>query len=260
MWVRLRRDVNTFNAFVSSNGVDWTGVAATNVGLPRSLLLGTAATAHNNVAGLASTGRFSNFSITQPVADLSISQVAPSSVYVGGNVTYTITVRNGGPDATWNNVTVTIPIPAGSTYVSATPNPAGGCSLNGSVVTCDFGPMIGDATITLVTTMNVVGTTTNTATVSSTAVDPVSANNSSSVQVRVLPLPVMSNVTYNANAGTFSVSVPTANGFSYHLEYKDHLTDAAWTALPAVPGNGSTQTLSDPGPLPPTRFYRVTAE
>lgn len=263
MWVRIRRDMNTFNGFVSSNGVDWTGFAVTNSGLPASVLLGAAVTAHNNVAGLASTGRFSNFSVSQPIADLSISQAAaPSVVYVGSNVTYTITAQNIGPDATWNNVIVRIPIAAGSTFVSASPDPEGACTLNGGVVTCEFGPtgVGGELTITLVTTMNVAGMTTNTATVSSTAVDPVAANNTSSAVVEVLAKPVISNVSYDDATDSISMSVPTATGFTYRVEYKNALTDPEWASLAVITGDGTVQTVSYPGQPPPTRFYRIVVE
>jgi uncharacterized repeat protein (TIGR01451 family) len=260
MWFRIRRDMNTFGGFVSSNGVDWINVASTNVNRPSSILLGAVVTSHNNAAGMVSTGRFSNFSIIQPVSDLSISQVAPSAAYVGGNVTYTIEVQNGGPDATWNNVVVTIPLPAGSTYVSATPEPEGACSLIGGVVTCEWGPNFLDGTITLVTTVNTVGTTTSTATVSSTAVDPVPANNTSSVQVQVLARPAITNLSYVD--GRFSFSIPTANGFEYRLEFKDKLTDPVWSIIAFTPGNGDSQTMVDPGPVSPTgtRFYRIAIE
>jgi hypothetical protein len=56
------------------------------------------------------------------------------------------------------------------------------------------------------------------------------------------------------------MSIPTQTGFSYQVEYKDQLTDPAWSTLTTVVGNGTTQTITDPGPLPPTRFYRVLVE
>lgn len=55
----------------------------------------------------------------------------------------------------------------------------------------------------------------------------------------------------------FSVSVQTASGKGYALQYKDSLSDANWTAIPQVSGTGGVITLT--GPLGPNghRFYRV---
>ena len=41
------------------------------------------------------------------------------------------------------------------------------------------------------------------------------------------------------SGGAFTVSLPSAQGSSYELEYKNSLTDGTWTALPVVPGNGA---------------------
>ncbi len=261
LWVRISRSGNTFNGYSSSNGTDWTLFATTNAALPATVRLGPAVTAHNNVAGLASTGRFSNFSVSQPVADLGIAQVvAPSQVAVGGNATYTITVTNQGPN-TANLVTVANPIIAGSAHVSSTAS-QGSCTVAAGVVTCNLGSLASgsSATITLVTTMNSAGMQTNTATVTSATIDPVSGNNTSSSAVLVYPKPVLQNLSFSSGAGTFSMSIATANGVTYRVEYKNELFDPAWTTLTSITGDGTIQTITDPGPLPPTRFYRVVVD
>ena len=56
------------------------------------------------------------------------------------------------------------------------------------------------------------------------------------------------------------MAVQTENGFSYRVEYKNQLTDPAWTTLTVITGNGAVQLITDPGPLPPTRFYRIGVE
>jgi hypothetical protein len=56
---------------------------------------------------------------------------------------------------------------------------------------------------------------------------------------------------------TFSVSLPTASGRVYALEFKDALLDGPWTALPLVPGTGRDRTLVDAAATAPQRFYRV---
>jgi uncharacterized repeat protein (TIGR01451 family) len=263
MWLRIARAGTTVSHYASSNGVDWTLIANTNTTLPQGVLLGVAVTAHNNVAGLASTGLFSNFSVSQPVADLSLSQTASRTIApVGAEVTYTITVTNAGPD-TANLVSVANPIAAGTTHVSSSAS-QGSCALAGGVVTCNLGSMASgaSATITLVLTMTTEGPKSNTATATSSTSDAASGNNTASVSVDVFGSPQIGNLSYDAGAGTFSFSVPTVNGATYHIQYKDKLTDPDWLPLPGSPitGDGSAQVITDLGPLPPTRFYRTFVE
>jgi hypothetical protein len=60
-------------------------------------------------------------------------------------------------------------------------------------------------------------------------------------------------------AGVFSASFQTQNGFNYLVEYKDTLDAASWSPLPpAISGDGTSKTFSDPGPANTQRFYRVT--
>ncbi|HKQ39755.1 MAG TPA: PA14 domain-containing protein [Verrucomicrobiae bacterium] len=261
MWVRLARAGNTVTEYASSNNVDWVTVGSTNTTLPQTALLGVAVTAHNNVAGLASTGRFSNFSISQPLADLAVSQTASrAAAAVGSSVTYTVTVANNGPNAA-NLVTVTDPIVAGMTHVSSSAS-QGSCALASGVVTCNLGSIASgsSATITLVATMNTAGAKVNAATVVSSTSDPVAGNNSASATVNGFTPPQISSPSYDSTRGMFSVSVQTVTGASYMLLYKNDLSDPDWNPLPGVdpfPGNGSVQALTDPGPLPPKRFYKV---
>jgi hypothetical protein len=65
----------------------------------------------------------------------------------------------------------------------------------------------------------------------------------------------LSDPTVSANG--FSVSVPTQSGRVYALEYKNSLTDVAWTPLPLVAGTGRERTLTDPTATGTQRFYRV---
>ncbi len=58
----------------------------------------------------------------------------------------------------------------------------------------------------------------------------------------------------------FGVAVPTVAGKNYILEYTDSLPATQWTALPAVPGDGTVKTLSDPSPKAQQRFYRLKVE
>ena len=61
------------------------------------------------------------------------------------------------------------------------------------------------------------------------------------------------------NGGTqFGLSVSTVSGPTYVLEYKNALSDTAWTPLPGVLGDGTVKVLIDPDPTAAHRFYRVS--
>jgi len=96
---------------------------------------------------------------------------------VGQNVTFNIAVSNAGP-GTATNVTVTDVIPAGTTFVSATPS-AGSCS-GTTTITCNVGTIVdgGNASVTLTVSINQAGPITNTATAVSDLADPTPATGS----------------------------------------------------------------------------------
>jgi hypothetical protein len=57
---------------------------------------------------------------------------------------------------------------------------------------------------------------------------------------------------------TFTLSLPTARGWTYFLQYKDSATDTNWIWPAAiVAGDGGMRTLTDPAANAPHRFYRV---
>jgi uncharacterized repeat protein (TIGR01451 family) len=124
-----------------------------------------------------------------PAADLSITKSdSPDPVAIGQLLTYTITVRNNGPSSA-TAVSVTDPLPAAVSYVSATPS-QGSCfqSVPGTV-TCNLGNVSSGATATIQVrvTPQVAGTITNTASVQGTETDLNTANNSASAATTVTP-------------------------------------------------------------------------
>jgi uncharacterized repeat protein (TIGR01451 family) len=115
--------------------------------------------------------------IVSDVADLEIVKTGPPTVVSGGQITYTITVTNNGPDDA-TNVVVTDVLPPGTVYVSATPT-QGTCSFTTNV-DCTLGTILNGGTATISLIVNVTApdgaTLINTASVDSTETDPTPAN------------------------------------------------------------------------------------
>ena len=74
--------------------------------------------------------------INVPAPDLSMAKTGPALVTEGHNATYTLTATNLGP-TTATGVTVTDPVPANSTFVSA----SAGCAQAAGLITCTAGTL-----------------------------------------------------------------------------------------------------------------------
>jgi uncharacterized repeat protein (TIGR01451 family) len=121
--------------------------------------------------------------VIAPLIDLAVTKVgSPNPVEVGSNITWTMVVTNNGPD-TATGVTISDPMPAGNTFVSATTS-QGSCT-GGAILQCNLGTIAAGAsvTITLVTTPTAVGTVTNTVTVVGNEAETNTANNTASASV-----------------------------------------------------------------------------
>jgi uncharacterized repeat protein (TIGR01451 family) len=114
------------------------------------------------------------------VADLSITKTTGGGPFLtGGMATFNIAVINNGP-AVAAGTTVTDVLPAGTTFVSATPS-QGACSGTTTVV-CTLGNLAANASATITLTVRLPDVPTqvsNTATVSATNADSNPANNAS---------------------------------------------------------------------------------
>ena len=85
------------------------------------------------------------------MADLSLTKTSsPDPGLAGDTVTSTLTVENTGPSPALD-VVVTDRLPAGVTFVSATP----GCSAADRSVTCAVGTVASGATVTLTVTVTI---------------------------------------------------------------------------------------------------------
>ena len=127
----------------------------------------------------------------RPAADLSVAQTdSPDPATARGQVTYSVTVGNGGPAAA-SSVTLTDVLPD-ATFVSATPS-QGTCSRAGKgrrdgTLTCELGALAsgGSATVAIVVSPSKAGTITNVASVRSSQPDGNGANNTSAESTTVV--------------------------------------------------------------------------
>ncbi len=118
-----------------------------------------------------------------PSADLSVTKThSPEPASPGATITYTIIVRNGGPDAA-QNVALRDPLPLNTTFSSLTA-PAGWTCTTTGTVTCTIGTLAGGSASQIFTLKVVVDAgaaatdaVLNTASVASSTFDPSLGNN-----------------------------------------------------------------------------------
>ncbi|HVR40738.1 MAG TPA: C25 family cysteine peptidase, partial [Thermoanaerobaculia bacterium] len=121
-------------------------------------------------------------------ADVSITQAAPSPdpVLVSSTTTFSYTITNNSATTTSNTVNFSNTLPAGFTFLTATPS-VGSCS-GGGTTTCSLGNLAAGASATITITATspaTAGNRTNTGTITTGTSDPTAGNNSSSGVVYV---------------------------------------------------------------------------
>jgi len=135
--------------------------------------------------------------------DLQVTQTdSATNIFITTNETYNLVVTNNGA-STATEVFITNMIPAGSTFVSATPG-TGSCFQSTTIVTCRLGDLISSGTINIaiVVTLNTVGTNTNTVFVDSVNPDGTILNNESIENTTVYVNNVDMGVSQTNSAGT----------------------------------------------------------
>lgn len=172
---------NTFLRVVgdTSSGTESSTNPATGTGAGSVMVSGTHSSVTFSVSGLepgiAAGGDAFEVVACAPQADLSLAKsVNNSTPTVGTNVIYTVTLSNGGADAA-PGVIVTDVLPAGLTFVSATPSQGSASNASGTVTWNAGTVAVGGTAPTLLIEATVTGTgaITNTAEVTaSTYVDP----------------------------------------------------------------------------------------
>ncbi|ADU47648.1 DUF11 domain-containing protein [Intrasporangium calvum] len=140
-----------------------------------------------------SDNRTSVKTVVEASADVSVTKSdSPDPVFAGNQLTYTIQVTNHGP-STAADVTITDPLPAGTTFVSGQDqNGNTVCSLaQPGIAVCDLGTLQPQQVVTVLLTVLVdasvpSGTVlSNTVTVTSSTADPDPSNNSATTQTDV---------------------------------------------------------------------------
>ena len=224
--VRFRVGQSATASAGGSVGINQTVTIRFRVTLDRA----AAGTAVPNVANLAYRARtiakdftFVGNQVTTPVAqiaDLAVTKTSdPATQTAGSTVIYRITATNNGPNAA-TNVLLTDNLPAGVSFVSASPPAGTTCTNHGQTVSCTAAalPNGGSVPVPIAVTITpgtAAGTQlTDIATVSSDTGDDVPTNNTANATTTVTtsadlgltktispnPAPAGSNVTYTLTA------------------------------------------------------------
>jgi uncharacterized repeat protein (TIGR01451 family) len=124
-----------------------------------------------------------------PEADvLALITDSPDPTPVGGILTYDVSAKNlVGPDDA-SGVTLSVNLPTGAFFISATPE-QGSCSQASGTVTCNIGnlPQGSSVDVQIQVEPRNQGTNTATATVTATETDPIPGNNASQTTTTVTP-------------------------------------------------------------------------
>ena len=136
-----------------------------------------------NAANNSSTATVRVFDGSFPIeADVQVTKTAPATARPGQQFSYSIVVRNNGPD-TATAVTLTDTLPAQVSFVSAS-----GATCSGTTtLTCDLGSLTSfqSKTVTLTVEAQTEGMASNTASVLAAETDLVPSNNSATVTTQI---------------------------------------------------------------------------
>ena len=191
----------------------------------------------NNSASVGTT-------VNSLTADLIASLTGtPSPLWLGNNLTYTISVTNAGPAAA-SNVAVTNTLPSSATLVSGSPN---AYVVSGNVITfTNLGSLsVGSVTVAVIVVHpNVDGTITNLVLVGSSVPDPLKGNNTASVKT-IVQSPQMS---VSQSGVSLAIAWPS-DAANYVLQSATSLNPPiAWTMMtdpsPSVVGGQKVVNVS----------------
>jgi uncharacterized repeat protein (TIGR01451 family) len=205
-------------------------------------------------------------------ADLSITKVAATTFAVDNNASYTLTVRNNGPQSATGTITVTDTLPAGLSYVSAT-GTGWTCANSSGTVTCTMPGPLANATnapaitLTVLVAAAAAPNVSNTASVSNATFDPTASNNSATATTPVLyikldksytlggPAPKPgTDITYTiafSNLGGASVkNLVIADMVPFNTDFKVGSATFSYAVTPTIDYSSAARTATDPPPVP----------
>jgi uncharacterized repeat protein (TIGR01451 family) len=186
-----------------------------------------------------------------PGTDLMVTKTGPAEAAAGSDVTYTVTVTNiSSVDAP--DVTLTDPVPADMTFVSATGPAPFTCALVTTSVVCDGGSLAAGASATFTIVLNIdsdaaPGTTfTNQATATVTEIVDEDEENNTGVAVTTTPFPPTADLAVTKSA-------PPSAGPDTDVTFSIVLTNAG-------PSAATTVVLTDnlPAPLTFVSFTQIS--
>ena len=186
-------------------------------------------------------------------AELAATNIdSPDPIVVGGQLVYTITITNNGPNPA-TNVRVST-VWSGSFNVNAS---SGTCEFT-PVFTCTLGTLASgaNATLSIVGTPGAIGSLSSTATVQADEQDPVPANNSATATTTVTvagPLTLVVTNTNDSGAGSLRQAILDANAriggdtITFAIPGSGVQTIAPATTLPAITDSVLLDATTQPG-------------
>lgn len=186
---------------------------------------------------------------------ISIASAPPTTVIVGQPLTFTLTVMNNGPSPA-TGVTVSNPLPAGTTLVSATPSQGAACT---PVVSCTLGNLASGASATVVIVLTpqaqAVGSLSDTGTVVANEPDPNQANNTQTVTVTVINHPT---VNLSASSVNFASQPVGTSSAAQSVTLTNQSTVLAVTGLTIAASGDFSETDNCGTGLAPSAFCTIS--
>jgi len=219
--------------------------------------------AGGDLPGLADAGKVYVYEAIPGTDVVAAIEGTPDPVHVGGAVTYTVGVRNAGPDST-TNVGITINLAPDVTYVGTNATQELSCSHTAGVVTCSIASLAHDQIVTFAVygSINYEGRTLNTTmTVTSDVFDRDTSNNTVLDATAVYSPPIPTNLN-PPNNSTFVGEYPvlswqSASTNAFVIQFGDTLPLTSADVI----YNGDGYSFAFPEPVLPGQYYwRVRAD
>ncbi len=186
-----------------------------------------------------SAPQFFKITVVAPVDVLILGRAVPNPVAGGSNLAIEFRVANTRLSVA-RGVAIRSPVPANTTFVSATSS-QGECTLASGVVVCELGDLEGGkaATVAVTVVPNVFGRLTATGSVETQSTDVNPSNDWTSVGIEVMGPPIVMDLVFSGLSPTVHLFVAQRPGYDTFVQYSETLRpDAIWSDLPGGPHSG----------------------